>query len=335
MRRTRPASVSARSTSYTAWWDTSPRSPRTTEMIESVSACGCSCTADSTATRGRVTRSAAPRSMRSSSAFVGTLRSMAPSLESVKNGPPRRRDACFTLTSSTHANWQHGSVRNVVVDAVEIARLMPVLSPDRAERLRAFAARARQRLRGRTVWNINATASGGGVAEMLQTILAYGRGAGVDTRWLVLDANPEFFRITKRLHNVLHGSAGDGGGLGERERAHYGSVLGREPRPQLRALCDPATSCCCMTRRPRGSRTASGRPGPRSSGVATSGGTPTPSSPTRGWDFSRAYVRQAGRHVFSRRPTAPSGSIPTGSCGSSRPRWTRSAPRTSISPPPT
>src|ERR687894_2197865 len=43
-------------------------------MIESVSACGWSCTADSTATRGRVTRSATLRNMRSKSDVVGTVR---------------------------------------------------------------------------------------------------------------------------------------------------------------------------------------------------------------------------------------------------------------------
>ena len=44
---------------------------------------------------------------------------------------------------------------------------------------------------------------------MLQTLLAYGRGAHVDTRWLVLDGTTGFFRFTKRLHNRLHGVIGD------------------------------------------------------------------------------------------------------------------------------
>ena len=48
------------------------RSARTAPMIESVSACGCSYTAVSTATRGRVTRRAAPRSICSKSKVVGT-----------------------------------------------------------------------------------------------------------------------------------------------------------------------------------------------------------------------------------------------------------------------
>ena len=81
MRRTSPAAVSARSTSYTAWWDTSGRFLRTAPMIESVSACGCAYTASSTANRGRVTRSAASRSMCSKSEVVGTLRSMLHFLE--------------------------------------------------------------------------------------------------------------------------------------------------------------------------------------------------------------------------------------------------------------
>ena len=116
-------------------------------------------------------------------------------------------------------------MREVQVEAIPLDRLMPLLEPERAERLAAYAARARQLLDGRIVWNINATATGGGVAEMLQALLAYGRGAGVDTRWLTLDGTPEFFRITKRIHNMLHGSPGDGGPLGETERAAYDRVL--------------------------------------------------------------------------------------------------------------
>ena len=55
-------------------------------MIESVSACGWSCTAASTASRGRVTRRPAPRSMRSKSEAVGTLRSLLHLLEPIE-GP--------------------------------------------------------------------------------------------------------------------------------------------------------------------------------------------------------------------------------------------------------
>ena len=99
-------------------------------------------------------------------------------------------------------------MREVEVDAIPLDRLAGLLSPVRAARLAGYAERARALLAGRTVWNVNATARGGGVAEMLQALLAYSRGAGVTTRWLVLSGDPEFFTITKRLHNVLHGIAG-------------------------------------------------------------------------------------------------------------------------------
>jgi trehalose synthase len=72
---------------------------------------------------------------------------------------------------------------------------------------------------------VNATAHGGGVAEMLQTLLAYGKGAEIEHHWLVLDGDAEFFAITKRLHNLLHGDPGDGGDLGAAEHGHFEQIL--------------------------------------------------------------------------------------------------------------
>jgi trehalose synthase len=80
---------------------------------------------------------------------------------------------------------------------------------------------------GRTIWHVNSTARGGGVAELLRSLLAYTRGAGVDSRWAVIAGDPEFFAITKRIHNRLHGSVGDGGALGAHERTHYEATLAR------------------------------------------------------------------------------------------------------------
>ena len=56
---------------------------------------------------------------------------------------------------------------------------------------------------------------------MLRSLIGYARGGGIDARWLVIDGDPEFFRITKRLHNRLHGYDGDGGPLGDGERSVY------------------------------------------------------------------------------------------------------------------
>jgi trehalose synthase len=85
--------------------------------------------------------------------------------------------------------------------------------------------RAHRVFDGRVIWNINSTALGGGVAEMLVSLLAYAHGAGVDARWLVISGNESFFQITKRIHNNLHSAPGDGGALGDAEREVYESAL--------------------------------------------------------------------------------------------------------------
>jgi len=102
--------------------------------------------------------------------------------------------------------------------------LTSVVEPGVVERLAAAAQDLRARLDGRLVWNVNSTASGGGVAEMLHSLLPYARGLGIDTRWIVIGGVPDFFRVTKRLHNALHGQAGDGSDLGKAEAAVYQRV---------------------------------------------------------------------------------------------------------------
>jgi trehalose synthase len=116
-------------------------------------------------------------------------------------------------------------VHEVQISSVPLERLAAILSADRAERLGEIAARARAAFGDRVVWHVSATAQGGGVAEMLQNLLAYGKGAQIENRWLVLDGDPGFFAITKRVHNMLHGVPGDHGPLGEEERLHYTQVL--------------------------------------------------------------------------------------------------------------
>jgi trehalose synthase len=72
---------------------------------------------------------------------------------------------------------------------------------------------------------VNSTARGGGVVELLRPLVGYARGVGVDTRWVVIDAGPAFYEITKRIHNRLHGLAGDGGPLDEDTRREYERAL--------------------------------------------------------------------------------------------------------------
>lgn len=104
-------------------------------------------------------------------------------------------------------------------------RFRPVLGDDVVTAALGEAQKLKDRLGGRVIWNVNSTAVGGGVAEMLQPLLGYTRGVGIDTRWIVIDGNPEFFALTKRIHHALHGSRGDGRALGDEARRLYESTL--------------------------------------------------------------------------------------------------------------
>ena len=104
-------------------------------------------------------------------------------------------------------------------------RFRTVLGPDQLEALDHGVREAHELLDGHVVWNINSTAHGGGVVELLRPLLAYARGAGVDARWMVIEGTPQFFTVTKRLHNRLHGVSGDGGPLDDDARRIYEGVL--------------------------------------------------------------------------------------------------------------
>ena len=60
-------------------------------------------------------------------------------------------------------------------------------------------------LEGKIITNINSTAVGGGVAEILTRMVPLLRELGVDARWEVIKGDDRFFNITKKIHNALHG----------------------------------------------------------------------------------------------------------------------------------
>src|SRR5947208_14176611 len=105
-------------------------------------------------------------------------------------------------------------------------------------------------LKNRAIWNINSTAHGGGVAEMLAWQIPYERGVGMDVRWLVIQGGTPFFTFTKRLHALLHGIAADGSMINDAERKEYAQTLAgnaeavaREIQPRdIVILHDPQTA---------------------------------------------------------------------------------------------
>lgn len=116
-------------------------------------------------------------------------------------------------------------LQHETVPAMAPERFASVLSRGEYEALLDLVDQAARQLHGRVIWNVNSTAKGGGVVEMLRPLLGYCRGAGVDARWAVISGQPDFFGVTKRIHNRLHGFAGDGGPLGDVEREIYERTL--------------------------------------------------------------------------------------------------------------
>jgi trehalose synthase len=130
------------------------------------------------------------------------------------------------------------NAREVNVPPRSLDRLREAIEPRARQRFEAGLDRARELLEGRRIWNVNSTSSGGGVAEMLWSWIGLSQGAGVDMRWLTIAGSADFFALTKRLHNYLHGELGDGGGVGEAERTVFERVS-RENAESVAARLGP------------------------------------------------------------------------------------------------
>ncbi len=195
-------------------------------------------------------------------------------------------------------------MRTVDVAPINLDRLDHLIGPERWAQVERGVQAARARLDGRVFWHVNATATGGGVAEMLQILLAYVRGAGIDTRWLVLDCPGPFFAITKRLHNAVHGSPGDGGPLGEQERSEYEAalapnvedLLSRLGQGDVVQLHDPQTAGFIPHLRDRGVSVL---------WRSHIGCDTTNEHSERGWAFLEPYLREVQAVVVSRPSYAP------------------------------
>jgi len=76
------------------------------------------------------------------------------------------------------------------------------IGPVKVERIRDKA----KKFKGLRVANFNSTYYGGGVAEMLSSITLLMNSLELQTEWRVIQGTPDFFSITKKMHNALQGS---------------------------------------------------------------------------------------------------------------------------------
>jgi trehalose synthase len=192
------------------------------------------------------------------------------------------------------------AVTSVPVSALPYERFAEVLPPDRFAQFREAADRGRRLLDGRVVWNVNSTARGGGVAEMLVSLLAYARGASINARWEVISGNDTFFALTKRIHNNLHSSPGDGGELGDAERRIYEDALA-ENIAEFTEMVSPDDVVIVHDPQPAGLIPALREKVDCALIWRCHVGIDTPSELSRrAWSFLLPYVEPADAYVFSR-----------------------------------
>jgi trehalose synthase len=197
------------------------------------------------------------------------------------------------------------SVAEVEVPKLPLERFESVIGPARTARLKEAAKSAVDVFSGRTLWNVNSTATGGGVAEMLQVLVGYALGAGLDVRWAVMVGDPDFYAITKRIHNNIHGSPGDGGPLEEAQAAHYGEIaaanasglLERVRHDDVVLLHDPQTAGLVPALRAAGVRVV---------WRCHIGADMRNEYTERAWEFLRPHLGGAQAMVFSRAQYVPS-----------------------------
>jgi len=93
------------------------------------------------------------------------------------------------------------SLELVKVEHKRLSDYVPIVGEEAIAEIRELA----QPLRGARVGHINATAFGGGVAELLQTLVPLMNNVGMHAEWRVIEAGEDFFTVTKACHNGLQG----------------------------------------------------------------------------------------------------------------------------------
>src|SRR5437867_828719 len=77
----------------------------------------------------------------------------------------------------------------------------PFVGAETVDRIRKKA----EALQGLRVAHVNSTYYGGGVAELLSSLTLLTASTGIETEWRVIHGSPDFFTITKKMHNALQG----------------------------------------------------------------------------------------------------------------------------------
>jgi trehalose synthase len=155
-------------------------------------------------------------------------------------------------------------------------------------------------------FHISSTSTGGGVAEILRFLVPYFNDIGLESHWLVIKGDEEFFSITKRIHNGLHGFSSKGSCmLYGAEHEHY-KKISKENLEFILQKVRPGDICICHDPQTAGMIKGLGDAGIFCIWRCHIGNELSNNhEAVRAWDFLKEYVMHADRFAFSMKEFAP------------------------------
>jgi len=126
----------------------------------------------------------------------------------------------------------------VKTQAVSLGKYRNFISGEMIEKVEKIS----RSLKGVKVFHVNSTPRGGGVAEILKSLVSLMKGMGLNAEWYTIPPRNSFFEITKKMHNALQGKD-YGFPLSARKKylLHMGRTaeLMRDMKPDVWIIHDP------------------------------------------------------------------------------------------------
>jgi len=85
--------------------------------------------------------------------------------------------------------------------SVDIEKYLSIIGAKEVEAIKRLS----DLLQGKSRCHVNSTFAGGGVAEMLKSVVPIAKGLGINSKWYSIEGNESFYSITKRFHNIIQG----------------------------------------------------------------------------------------------------------------------------------
>lgn len=176
-----------------------------------------------------------------------------------------------------------------------------VAGGDLLERIRSW----QDDLGDATVWHVNSTPDGGGVAELLKGYVRRHNALGVRTRWLVADGSSEFFAITKNLYFMLYGVPAEDLRAAGEDAERYRQVTAQQAS-QATKYCGKGDIVVLHDSQTTGMAPLLHRAGLRVIWQCHIGSTDESLAHDAAWEFLAPYLDDIDGFIFSMRDYVPS-----------------------------